>query len=578
MRDYLNLLRHIFPFWRRMTIAIISMIMVAALTAISTLLVKNITDDIFINKNVKMLQLLPVAILALYLAKGIFSFLESYQMAYIGQKFMMAIRSKLYEHLQCLSLSYFLKTQSGQIISRLTYDINLMQSGVSSALKDFVSESLIAISLAFVVFYRHYKLALIAFIAMPIAILIIIKFGSKIRKISKRAQAKMGDLTAIIQENLSGVWVVKSFCQEKKECNKFENENMKFFNLNMKAQKIDAISSPSMEFIASIGIAFIIWYGGREVINGVTTPGTFFSFMTALLLMYNPIKRISKVYNIIQQSVAASTRISEILETKPDVREKLNPVTLTPMKQYVEFKNVSFKYEDEWVLKDINFKVDAGELVAFVGLSGAGKSTIVNLIPRFYDPVEGGILIDGIDIREVTLKSLRDNIGIVTQETFLFNDTIRNNIAYGKPDCFEEEVIEAARAAYSHNFITAFPDGYDTIIGERGLKISGGERQRISIARAILKNPAILILDEATSSLDAESEIIVQAALRNLMKNRTTFVIAHRLSTIKGADRIIVIDQGKVAEIGRHDELLSRCGIYSRLYEIQFKEQIQMEL
>ncbi|RLA91812.1 MAG: ABC transporter permease, partial [Deltaproteobacteria bacterium] len=423
------------------------------------------------------------------------------------------------------------------------------------------------------VFYQKWDWALITFMIFPISIIPIVKFGKKIRKFSKKSQIKMGSITTLLHETISGNRIVKAFNMEDYESKRFSEENHRLFKIIMKRQTIRALSSPVMETLGGLGAALIILVGGMAVIKGKVTPGTFFSFVTALFMMYQPLKSISKMNNIIQEGMAAGKRVFEILDLKPGIHDKEGAIHLSGIKEGIEFKNVSFKYEDEWVLKDISFKVRKGETVALVGMSGGGKTTIANLIPRFYDIQHGTILIDGVDIRDYTIRSLRDNIAIVTQQTILFNDTVRNNIAYGNHEKNDEEVIKAAIAANAHDFILKLPKGYNTIIGEAGIKLSGGERQRISIARALLKDAPILILDEATSSLDTESEKEVQIALNNLMKNRTSIVIAHRLSTIRNADKIIVIENGKIVEKGTHEELLALKGYYKKLYDLQFVTQ-----
>jgi len=435
-----------------------------------------------------------------------------------------------------------------------------------------IKDTFTILALTGVVFYRNWKLAIIACLIFPLAIIPIKEFGKRLRKFSRKSQQRMGSLTSFLHETIIGNRIVKAFNMEDYEKQRFAQENEKFFKTVLKRVKIRAISHPMMELLGGLGVAAIIWVGGYSVIRGESTPGTFFSFLTALLMLYAPIRDLSKVNLEVQEGIAAAIRVFELLDTQPEIKEEKDAIPLPPISKGIEFRKVSFKYDNEDVLKDISFYVNVGEVIAIVGTSGAGKTSLVNLLPRFYDVEEGEILIDGIDIRKVTLKSLRDQIGLVTQQTILFNDTVRNNIAYGSPNRSDEEVIEAAKAANAHEFIKRLPNGYDTIIGEQGVRLSGGERQRISIARALLKNPPILILDEATSSLDSESEKEVQNALGRLMQGRTVFVIAHRLSTIRNAHRIIVLSEGKIVEEGTHDELINLNGEYRRLYELQFKD------
>jgi subfamily B ATP-binding cassette protein MsbA len=423
-----------------------------------------------------------------------------------------------------------------------------------------------------VIFYRDWKLAIIALVVFPLAVLPIVKFGKKLRSYSTRSQSAMADITTILLETFTGTRIVKAFNMEDHERRRFANINRRLFGILVKAVRVRALSHPLMEFLGGVGIAFIVFYGGYNVIQGAATPGTFFSFLAALLMLYEPVKRLSGINNTVQQGLAAASRIFEVLDTVPEICNQPGARVLASVSQGIEYRGVSFKYEEEWVLKNINLSIRVGEMVAFVGASGGGKTTLVNLLPRFYDVTSGKVLIDGVDIREFTTESLRAMVGIVTQQTILFNDTVRNNIAYGNIDQPFEEIVKAAQAAFAHGFIQNLPQGYETVIGEQGVKLSGGERQRISIARALLKNAPILILDEATSSLDSESEVEVQKALEYLMQGRTTLVIAHRLSTIRKADRIMAISGGTIVEEGTHEGLLAKNGEYKKLYLLQFTD------
>lgn len=572
MNLYKRLLQLVKPYWVRFTEAVICMIFVAALAAAYPLMVKYIFDDLIIKKDILILKLIPLALLGIVLFKGIFYYGQSYLMAYVGQRVIMDIRNRLYEHIQALSLNFFSNQATGTIMSRVTNDVALVERAASKLIADLVRESLTVVVLISYVFYVSPKLASIAILVLPLFIYLITQFGRKLRKVSYESQTTMGNINTILQETISGIRIVKAFCMEKFEIDKFFKENRDLFNHFMRSVRVTALSSPLMEIIAVVGIALVIWYGGYEVGRGATTWGTFFSFLTAVILLYEPIKKLSGLNNQIQQALAGAERVFEIIDTKPDIVEAKDAITLPPINKEIEFQNVSFQYEDNIVLQDINIKVRVGEIIAFAGSSGVGKTTLVNLIPRFYDTTHGSIKIDGTDIKKVTLHSLRKQIGMVTQDVILFNDTIKNNISYGRKDATEEDIIEAAKAAYAHEFIMEMPMKYDAVIGERGIKLSGGQRQRIAIARAILKNSPILILDEATSALDAESELIVQEALANLMKDRTTFVIAHRLSTIRQADKIIVLENGQIAEIGKHNELLKKKGVYQKLHEMQFRD------
>lgn len=572
MHLYRRLLQFVKPYWRRLAGAMACMLMVSAATSASAFLVKPVLDDIFFKKDLFMLKLLPLAIIVLFLTKGIFDYGQSYLMSYVGQRIIADLREKIYNHLQSLSLSFFTRHPTGVLMSRIINDVNLVQGAVSEAVTSLIKDFFTIIGLVFVVFYRDWKLALVAMVIFPMAIYPLVKFGRKLRTYSYRSQTTMGDISSILMETISGNRIVKAFNMEDYERKRFAGENRKLFHLLMKSVRVRALSHPLMEFLGGLGIAFIVFYGGYNVIKGEATPGTFFSFLTALFMLYEPVKRLSGVNNTIQQGLAAASRIFEVLDTAPEITNKPGAKVLKSINKGIEFQDVSFRYEEEMVLKNINLKIKVGEVVAFVGASGGGKTTLLNLLPRFYDVSSGRILIDGIDIRDYTVESLRSMIGIVTQQTILFNDTVKNNIAYGKMGEPMEEIIKAAQAANAHGFIQNLPQGYDTIIGEQGIKLSGGERQRISIARALLKNAPILILDEATSSLDSESEIEVQKALEYLMQGRTTLVIAHRLSTIRRADRIVVISNGTIAEIGTHEELLEKNGEYKRLYLMQFAD------
>jgi subfamily B ATP-binding cassette protein MsbA len=567
-----RLLPLIKPYWFRLALAMVCMAVVAGVTALMAYLVKPVLDDIFFQKNMVTLSLLPPFIVVLYIVKGGFGYGQSYLMSYVGQRIVANLREQLYRHLQRLSLSYYDRTSTGLLMSRIINDVNLIQGAVSSAVTGILKDLFTIIGLVAVIFYRDWQLAGLAILVLPIAVLPIVKFGRKLRKISTQSQKTMAAISIHLHETLSGNRIVKAFGMEDREVERFRERNQRYFDLTMKDVSVKSISSPIMEFLGGIGIAAIIWYGGYNVIRGTSTPGTFFSFLTALLMLYEPIKHLSGVNNTIQQGLAAAVRVFEILDLKPEIRDQPEARPLQEVRQGIVFKDVSFRYDRDWVLRHLNLEVRAGEVIAVVGTSGGGKTTLVNLIPRFYERTEGEILIDGRPIQSFTLASLRRQIGIVTQQTILFNDTVRNNIRYGSPQKSEEEIIQAARAAYAYDFIDRLPDKMETLIGEQGIRLSGGERQRISIARALLKDAPILILDEATSALDSDSEAEVQRALENLMTGRTTLVIAHRFSTIRKADRIIVIAEGRIVEQGRHEELWQSGGEYRRIYEIQFRD------
>ena len=541
--------------------------------ACSPLVSKPAIDEIFVSKDMSALTWIPFAIVGIFLFKGLCNYGQNILMSSIGLRIVADLRNKLYECIQRQSLSFFTGHPTGMLMSRITNDVLSVQSAASEAVTALVKDTFTLVCLVGVIFYMDWKLALLAMIVFPLTVYPIAWFGRKMRKVTTSTQITMGTLNSLLQETIAGTRIVKAFCMEKYESDRFGAENERLFKLNMKTVTINAISSPLMDFLGGLGIAAVIFYGGYNVVQGYSTPGTFFSFIAALLMLYEPVKRLTNVNNTINQGIAGADRIFSIIDRVPDIIDKTDAQALPPIQNSIDLQNVSFRYEEKPVLKNVNLTIRAGEVVAFVGMSGGGKTTLVNLIPRFYDVSEGRVLIDGLDIRDVTLSSLRGQIAIVTQQTILFNDTVRNNIAYGDICTTEEEIYKAAKAANAHDFIMKLPNGYDSNIGELGTKLSGGEKQRISIARALLKDAPILILDEATSSLDTEAEIEVQDALDNLMKGRTTLVIAHRLSTIRNADRIIALVNGEIVEEGNHDTLMARKGEYYRLYNLQFKDE-----
>lgn len=570
MDIFKRLLRLAEPHWAKFLLAMLCMVGVGASTSSMAFLVKPVLDEIFLEKNQAAIRWLPLMIILVYLVKGLCTYLQHIIMSFIGQRVVADLRALLYRKIQIQPLSFFTGNPTGVLISRITNDVSYIQGAVSEAVTSLFKDTFTLAFLIFVVFYRDWQLALVAMLIFPLTVYPIAKFGRMMRKIATRTQVRMGSLVSLLQETISGIRIVKAFNMEEYENKRFSAENEQLFKLTMKTVTVNSISSPFMEFLGGLGVAAIVYYGGYQVIQGTSTPGTFFSFLAALIMLYEPIKRLTNVNNTIQQGLAGALRVFAIIDREPEIKDAPAARGLPRITREIQLEGVFFAYEDEAVLRDINLSIPVGRAVAFVGISGGGKTTLVNLIPRFYDVSSGRVLIDGNDIREITLESLRSQIAIVTQQTILFNDTLRNNIAYGDIEKSEEDILKAAKAAYAHDFIMRLPAGYDTLIGEQGVKLSGGERQRISIARALLKDAPILILDEATSSLDTEGEKEVQSALEVLMKGRTTLVIAHRLSTIRNVERIYVLVAGRIVEEGAHEELLARDGEYRKLYELQF--------
>jgi subfamily B ATP-binding cassette protein MsbA len=573
METFNRLLLMAKKYYLRFLFAAVCMLIAGGLQSALPLIAKPAVDEIFVRKDISALKWIPFAIIAIFLFKGLCNYGQNILMSSIGLRIVADLRNKLYEQIQKQSLSFFAGHSTGLLMSRITNDVQSVQTASSEAVTALVKDSFMLVCLVGVIFYTDWKLALIAMVVFPLAIYPITLFGRKMRKVTTSTQITMGTLNSLLQETISGTRIVKAFGMEQYENKRFAAENERLFKHYIKAVSVNSITSPLMDFLGGVGIAAVIFYGGYNVVQGNSTPGTFFSFIAALLMLYEPAKRLTNVNNTINQGIAGADRIFNIIDRMPDIEEQPDAAVLPPISKSIHMENVTFCYETTPVLKNINLTIKAGEVVAFVGMSGGGKTSLVNLIPRFYDVSEGRVLIDGHDVRDVTLQSLRRQIAIVTQQTILFNDTVKNNIAYGDIERTEEDIINAARAANAHDFIAKLPDGYDSNIGELGTKLSGGEKQRISIARALLKNAPILILDEATSSLDTEAEIEVQEALDNLMKGRTTLVIAHRLSTIRNADRIIALVNGKIVEEGNHEALLAKKGEYYRLYNLQFKDE-----
>ncbi|MBI3387304.1 MAG: lipid A export permease/ATP-binding protein MsbA [Deltaproteobacteria bacterium] len=570
---YRRLLKYLRPYWwPHFTLAVVCMVFYSASNGVMPFLVRHIFDDVFTNKDALSLQVLPGIIIATFLARGLFGFGNTYLTEYVGQRIIADLRNELNEHVQRLSLSFFNRTPTGTILSRITNDVALVRSALTDAVASILKDATSLLVLVGVAFWQDWLLSLIAFIVFPASVLPIIRLSKRLRGFSKKGQVSMANLTVLLQETVQGNRVVKAFGMEQYEQRRFAEENDRLFKLSMKATRIRAFTNPMMEVLAAFGIAGVVWYGGHSVIAGGRTQGSFLAFLTALFLLYDPFKALAKTNNVVQQGLAAAERVFELLDTETDVPEHADGRPMGLLRDGIEFQHVGFRYDHDLVLNDVNLKIMRGELVALVGTSGGGKSTLADLVLRFYDVTEGVIKIDSVPVRDFSLQSLRAQIALVTQHTFLFNDTVRSNIAYGNIDCGMDAIMAAARAANAHDFITDLPNGYDTVIGELGFKLSGGQRQRLAIARALLRNAPILVLDEATSALDNESERLVQVALETLMAGRTTLVIAHRLSTIRRADKIVVLSGGRVIEQGTHDELLALNAEYRKLHDLQFEE------
>ena len=616
MRIFFRILRYLRPYWRRLALSIVCTVFYSVFSGasiyLSIPLVETLFDQsssqvqtpprnsvvpneivggkqqlenlikslIFTGSKTESLFKICVVILIVFLLKNLFGYVQSYLMAYVEQGLMMDIRNELYRHLHNLSLSYFTNERTGNLISRITNDVNVVNGGVSASFVTLIREPLLVIVFLGIAFTLSWQLTLLSFVVFPFSLSIISSIGRRLYRESGVMQEKMADITSVLQETISNVKVVKAFAMEDFEDKKFQKETKSYFRTMLTMTRVRNLATPVTEFLSIVAGVAIIWYGGKQVlVTGEMKAAEFLGFLFAIFQVMPPIKELSNVTNRLQEFAAAGRRIFEILDTKPAIRNLPDAIALSPLKKGIEFKNVSFFYSNNdddkspktEILSSINLRIKKGEVVAIVGPSGSGKTTLVDLIARFYDPVEGMITFDNIDIRQFILQSLRGQIGIVTQETILFNDTVRNNIAYGLTDFPDEKIREAARAANALSFIEAMPEGFESIIGDRGTKLSGGQRQRISIARALLKNPPIMILDEATSALDSESEVLVQEAIERLMQNRTSLVIAHRLSTIRNADRIIVLEKGKIVQEGRHVELLKqKNGLYKRLCDLQF--------
>ena len=573
MKNYMRLLAYIKPYTRRLALAVVCIIMAAGANLYLPWIIKDMIDDVLMSKDMVMLNLIAAGILVVMFTRGVFYYGQSYLVSYVGQRVIIDVRSVLFRKFQRMPLSYYDKQQTGTVMSYITNDVAVMQSAIVDNLIELVTEGSILIGSLAMMIYLDWKLSLLTLMTIPLVGFAMKIFGRKLKRSSTVIQERVAEITSLLQESISAIRVVKSFVRESYEIKRFEEQNWRNFQAAMKNVKLSSLLTPTVEFLAAIAVTFIVWFGGYEVVNGVITAGELVAFLTYAVNLANPVKRLSRVYAAIQKAMAAADRVFNIMDLDEKITDVPNAKPLPPIKGKVEFKDITFSYkEGQPALQHISLKAEPGQMIALVGPSGSGKSTIANLIPRFYDVDSGVITIDDHDIRQVTADSLREQIGLVPQETMLFSTSVMENIRYGRLEATDEEVIEAAKAANAEEFIKELPEGYDTKLGERGLNLSGGQRQRLAIARAILKNPRVLILDEATSALDTESEKIVQDALDNLMVGRTSFVIAHRLSTIFNADQIFVVENGHLREHGTHEELLAAGGLYSNLYNIQFRQ------
>jgi len=603
MAEYFRFLKFVKPHLWVMALAIACMIMSSSLAGVSLGMIIPVVDNILSGKNIVLpgtthapdfllhiidkingmpkgllLNWVVIIVSILFFIKETFLFFQTCFMNQLGQSVLKDVRQAIYEKLLKLSSDFYSSVKTGELVSRVTFDVGIIVNSITEGLTDLLWQPIqLLIYVVILIWIKVYFsiswwLVLVTVVIFPLIIFPVVKIGNKLRKISTSTQESMSDINSLLFETIYGIGIVKSFSAEKYQKERFRAFNNRYYKMMIKSVKRVAIISPLGEFVGILCMGVVLWCGGKEVVDGRLSAGAFIAFLAALLSLLKPLKRLSRLYGINLQAMAAITRVFNILDREITIKSKPDALELSHFNDSIEFKNISFSYnKDRIILDGINIKLAKGKVLAMVGMSGAGKTTFVSLLPRFYDPDKGSILIDTKDIRDFTVESLRGHIGIVSQETILFNDTVRNNIAFGKPDAGLDDVIEAAKAANAHNFIMKMPKNYETIVGDRGIKLSGGEKQRVAIARALFKDPPILILDEATSQLDTESEKLVQEAINRLMANRTVFVIAHRLSTVEHADKIVVFEAGKIIETGNHTELLQKSGVYKHLYELQFK-------
>ena len=610
MKEYIRFLKFVKPHLLVMIFAIICMIVSSGLGGVSLGMIIPVVDNILSGKNIVLpgtshvpdfllhiidkinsipkpllLNWLVIIVSILFFIKEMFLFIQTWLMNVLGQSVLKDVRQAIYEKLLVLSSNFYSSVKTGELVSRVTFDVGIIVNSITEGLTDLLLQPIqLVIYIIILIWIKVYfsislGLILVTVFIFPLIIYPVVKIGNKLRKISTATQESMSDINSLLFETIYGIGIVKSFLAEKYQKEKFKAYNNRYFKMMIKSVKRVAIISPLGEFVGIICMGVVLWYGGKEVVEGRLSAGAFIAFLAALLSLLKPLKRLSRLYGINLQAAAAITRVFDVLDREIAIKNKIDATELIDFKDSIEFKDINFSYnQDRVILDGINLRLLKGQVLAMVGMSGAGKTTFVNLLPRFYDPLKGAVLIDGKDIRDLTVESLRKHIGIVSQETILFNDTVRNNIAFGRPDAKIETIMNAAKAANANDFIMRMPKGYETIVGDRGIKLSGGEKQRIAIARALFKDTPILILDEATSQLDTESEKLVQEAINRLMTNRTVLVIAHRLSTVEHADKIVVFEGGKIIEIGTHGELLQKSGVYKHLYELQFKSRLRQEI
>jgi len=578
MSVVVRVLSYLRKYWFLELLVILCLLGVTSLNIVVPLLIGIVIDDIIVRGEHGLLLVIIVAIMSITALRGFLAFAQRYTTEYVAQKVVYDLRNHIYEALQRQSFTFYDKMPTGQLMSRVTSDVDLLRGFLGWGFPQFISILAMFVGVFIITCSMSWKLTLLSLSTTPIIFLVAYRFSSKIRPIFAEGQQKLGFINEVLQENLTGVKVVRAFAKENIEEHKFMEKSKDYFNTNVVAAKLRAIHMPLMEFMSGLGTVFILLYGGIQVISGEITLGTLVAFNTFLLLLLQPMRFLGFITSFIQRALAGAKRIFEVMDAVPEIKDKPDAVNLPSIKGHIRFENVSFSYGQEPVLKDVTFEAKPGETIALLGTTGSGKSSVISLIPRFYDTNEGKLTIDGFDVKDVRIESLRKHMGIVHQETFLFSTTIKENIAYGRPGASMEEIVNAAKAAEAHDFIVSFPEGYNTVIGERGSTLSGGQKQRIAIARALLKNPKILILDDSTSSVDIETEYQIQKALQALLKNRTTFVITQRLSTIKNAHKIVVLDAGQIVEMGTHEELMNKNGLYRRIYETQLATQAKPEI